>query len=142
MPAQNIVGGTEQSQLVSVAVNGTTIGVFDSFDGGDALAPSAQHRSGGQGNMTSYKTLPKYSEATVGRVLNLAVDWETVRGLIPLAGQVRMTATLQPIDTDLVAYGNSRTASGMFLGISGIKTDSNSEALQNFMLHMSVDTWQ
>ena len=142
MSAENIIGGTEQSQLVTVSINGTTVGTFDTFDGGDALAPSAQHRSGGQANMTSYKTLAKYSEASVSRVLNLAVDWETVRGLVPLAGQVPMTATLQPLDSDLVAYGNSRTATGLFLGVSGVKVDSNSEALQSFMLHMSVDAWQ
>lgn len=142
MTQETIVGGTELSELATVAVNGTTIGVFDTWSGGDALAPSAQHRSGGQQQMTSYRTLAKYSEMSVGRVLNLAVDWETIRGLIPLAGQVPASITLQPLDADLVAYGNSRTATGMFLGVSGIKGDSNSETLQDFQLHMSVDAWQ
>lgn len=135
------IGGTEQSELVSVAVNNVTIGVFNTFDGGDALAPAAQNRSGGEINLTSYRTLPKYSEATVSRVVNLAVDWEVIRSLIPLAGQVSMSATIQPLDINRVAYGNARVATGQFLGVSGVKVDSNSETLQTFMLHMSVDSW-
>lgn len=135
------VGGTEQNVLVSVAVNGQTIGTFDSFTGGDALAKPAQHRSGGQETLTSYRTLALYSEATVSHIMWLEVSWEMVRGLIPKAGSVPMSATLQPIDADGNAYGNARTATGMFLGVSGIKVDSNSEVLQSFMLHMSVDAW-
>lgn len=135
------VGGTEQSVLVTISIDGVTFGTFNTFDGGDALAPAAQHRSGGQANMTSYRTLAKYSEASVSRIVNLAVDWEVVRQLIPAAGSVSCTATLQPLDADLNAYGKARVATGMFLGISGIKVDSDSESLQNFMLHMSVDQW-
>lgn len=138
----NAVGGTEQSELISFAVNGKTIGVFNTYEGGDAYATAAQYRSGGQANMTSYRTRPKYSDITVGRVVNLAVDWEVVRGLIPLSGLVSASCTLQPLDADLNAYGNSRTASGLFLGVGGIRADSDSEAIQNFNLKMSVDVWQ
>lgn len=136
------VGGTEQSELVTVVVNGSTIGTFSTWTGGDAMATSAQHRSGGQANMTSYRTRAKYSEMTVGRPVNLAVDWETIRSLIPLAGLVPGSVTLQPLDADLNAYGASRTATGMFLGVGGLKGDSNSEAIQTFDLHFSVDQWQ
>ncbi len=138
----NIVGGTEQSELVTATVNGVTIGTFNSADGGDAYATATQNRSGGQANMTSYRTRPKYTELNVSRVVNLAVDWEVIRGLIPLAGLVPGSVTIQPLDTDLNAYGNPRTATGMFLGVGGVRIDSNSEALQNFTLRFSVDVWQ
>lgn len=136
------VGGTEQSQVISMSVNGQTIGTFNTMDGGDAYATAAQYRSGGQANMTSYRTRPKYTDITVGRVVNLAVDWEVIRGLIPQAGLVPAQCTLQPVDTDLNAYGASRTASGLFLGVGGIRVESDSESIQNFMLKMSVDVWQ
>lgn len=135
------VGGTEQSELVTVAVNGQSLGVWDTWSGGDALAISSQHRAGGQGNQTSYRTLPKYSEMVVSRVLNLAVDWELIRMLRSLAGRSPASITLQPLDADLNAYGNAQTATGMFLGLGNIKGDSNSEALQMYELHFSVDSW-
>jgi hypothetical protein len=135
------VGGTEQSELVTVAVNGDSLGVFDTWEGGDAMATSAQHRSGGQKNQTSYRTLPKYTDMKVSRVLNLAVDWELVRDLVPQAGVVPASVTVQPLDSDQNAYGNARTATGMFLGVDGIKGDSTSEALQMFGLNFSVDSW-
>lgn len=136
------VGGTEQSELITVSVNGQTIGTFDTAEGGAALSPSAQHRSGGNAIQTSYRTLPKFSEMVVSRVLNLATDWELLRTLITQAGVVTGQVTKQPIDQNRAAYGNSRTATGMFLGVDEPKTDSDSEALQMLTLHFSVDSWQ
>jgi hypothetical protein len=135
------VGGTEQSELVTASVDGISLGVFDTQSGGDAAAPSTQHRGGGQSGLRSYRTRPKYSEITISRVLNLAVDWELIRQLIPLAGLVMGSVTIQPLDADLNAYGTSRTATGMFLGVKNVKVDSNSDALQMFELDFSVDQW-
>ena len=141
MSTNQPVGGTEQSELVTVVIGGTTIGVFNTATGGDALAPAAQYRSGGEKNQRSYRTLPKYSELVVSRVLNLAVDWEVIRGLRQQAGGASSSVTLQPLDADQNAYGQSQTATGKFLGVTGIKIDSNSEAIQTFELHFSVDSW-
>lgn len=135
------VGGTEQSELVTVSINGQSFGVWDTWDGGGSLAPAAQHRSGGQKNMTSYRTLPKFAELTVSRVVNLAVDWELDRALKTIAGVVPGSVTIQPLDADQNAYGNAQTATGMFLGVDGMKGDSNSEAQQMYVLHFSVDSW-
>jgi hypothetical protein len=136
------VGGTEQSVLVTVEVNGQSLGVWDTLAGGDALAPSAQRRSGGQKNFQSYRTLAKYAELTVSRVCNLAVDWELIRTLDSLAGGVVASVTEQPLDSDQNAYGASRTAVGMFLGVTNPRVDSNSETIQMYELHISVDQWQ
>lgn len=136
------IGGTEQASLVTVVVNGQSLGVWNTFSGGDALATSTQYRSGGQVNMQSYRTLPKYSEITVSRVVNLQVDWELLRTLKAIAGGAPASVTVQPLDADQNAYGNSQTAVGLFLGITQPRVDSNSEALQTYELHMSVDQWQ
>lgn len=135
------IGGTEQSELVTVVVDNVSLGIFDTWSGGDSSAPNAQYRSGGQLNQTSYRTLPKFSMVTVGRVLNLAVDWELIRTLKNKAGLVAGSVTLQPLDATLNVYGNSWTASGLFLGTKGVKGDSNSESLQMFELDFSVDSW-
>lgn len=136
------IGGTEQSTVVTVEVNGQTLGVWDTLTGGDALAASTQHRSGGQRNRQSYRTLPNYSELTVSRVCNMAVDWELIRTLNTIAGGVVGSVTEQPLDGDLNPYGASRTAVGMFLGVTNPRVDSESEAVQMYELHFSVDQWQ
>lgn len=135
------VGGTEQSELVTVSVNGATIGIFDTWSGGDAEAPSVQHRPGGLGPQISYSSLAKFTQMVVGRVINLALDWELIRTLIPQSGIVVGAVTIQPLDANGTVYGSSRTATGMFLGVKGIKGDSNSDALQMFELDFSVDSW-
>ena len=135
------VGGTELSQLVTAVVNGTSIGVFDTMTGGDAVAPSAQYRSGGMGIQVSYMTLPKYSEVKITRVLDESVDWELIRTLKQQAGRVQGSVTVQPLDSDGNAYGNSQTTQGLFLGIGSVKVDSNSDAIQTYELTFSVDSW-
>lgn len=136
------VGGTEQSILVTVQVNGQSLGVWDTATGGDSLAASTQHRSGGQKNMTSYRTLPKFSELVVSRVCDLSVDWELIRTIKSIAGGVPGSVTEQPLDSDNNAYGASQTATGLFLGVTQPKADSNSETAQMYELHFSVDQWQ
>lgn len=135
------VGGTEQSELVTVVVNGVSLGVFDTWSGGDSTAAVAQHRSGGQANQTSYQTLPKFSPITVGRVMQTTRDWTLIRTLTPKAGKVTASVTIQPLDATRNAYGSSRTATGMFQGVKSLKGDSNSEALQTYELDITVDSW-
>lgn len=141
MSVNTPVGGTEQSELVTVVVDGQTLGVFDTWSGGDSAAKSVMHRPGGMGPQRSYVTLPTYSEVTVGRVLELDRDWELIRSLVPKAGRTLGSVTIQPLDADGNAYGSSRTASGRFLGVKGIKGDSNSENIQTFDLEFAVESW-
>lgn len=135
------IGGTEQSQLITVVVNGQSLGVFDSYSGGDAAAASTQHRAGGQRTQTSYATLPKYSGITVSRVFQLTRDVALVKTLRQKAGIVTGSVTVQPLDATGNAYGQAMVASGQFLGVKGLKGDSESEAVQMFELDFSVDSW-
>lgn len=135
------VGGTEQSELITVAIDGYSVGVFDTWTGGDAQAANTQYRSGGQLNQSSYQTLVKYTVLTVGRVLNLAVDWELIRRLRPLSGRASGLVSIQPLDADLNIYGKPHVAVGLLLGIKALKGDSHSEAIQTYTIDFSVDSW-
>lgn len=135
------VGGTELSQLITAVVNGVSIGVYDTMMGGDAVAPSAQYRTGGMGIQKSYVTLPKYTEVKITRVLDESVDWELIRTLKQQAGRFAGSVTSQPLDADGNTYGNAQTTQGLFLGIGAVKTDSNSDAIQTYELTFSVDSW-
>lgn len=141
MTLVNPIGGTEQSELVTLVINGNSAGVFDSWSGGDAMAKSAQHRPGGMGPQKSYPAKRTYTDMKVSRVLEFDRDWELVALISQFGGEQMASVTIQPIDPDGNAYGNSRTATGMFLGVSGIKGDSNSEAVQMFDITISVDSF-
>lgn len=135
------VGGTEQDILVTVAVNGTSLGVFDSSSGGTADAPSVQHRAGGQVSRTSYATQPNYSAITVSRINQYTRDWELIRQLKPLAGKVPMSVTLQPLDATRNPYGSAQVATGLLLTVKEPTSDSTSDAQQMWEMTMSVDSW-
>lgn len=136
------IGGTEQSELITVAINGVSIGEFNTMTGGGSMATPPQSRSGGQRNQTSYRVRPKYGPVKVSRILDLASDWELIRSLKPQAGLVQGSITLTPVDADLNVYGESQTASGMFMGVDDISVNVNSESLQDFTLNFTVDSWQ
>lgn len=135
------VGGTEQNYLVSVVVDGQSLGVWDTFSGGDASATAAQHRAGGQRTMQSYPTLPKYASLTVSRVMEFTRDWTLERTLKQKAGLVTGSVTIQPLDATGNAWGSPQVATGQFLGTKGLKADSDSEALATYDLDFSVDSW-
>jgi hypothetical protein len=130
---------TEQNYLITVVVNGQALGVFDTFSGGDAAAPSVQHRPGGMGPQVSYATLAKFSPITVSRVLEPARDWELLRSLTQIGGRVDASMTEQPLDADGNPFGAPKTYTGQFLGVKSGKVDSTSDALRMFEIDMSCD---
>lgn len=131
----------EQQYSVTVVVNGATIGAFDTYTGGDAIAKSNKHRPGGMGEEKSFVALPSYTDMTVSRVLERQRDWELTRQLVPLAGRVLGSVTIQPLDENGAAWGASRVASGRFLGVKGWKADSNSDAVLMYELDFSIEHW-
>lgn len=133
-----VIGGTEQSELITVTVNGTNLGVFQKRSGGDATAKVQKSREGGMGTEIPYPGLVSYSDMTVSRVRQAQRDVELIRRIRPWGGRVPASITVQPLDTTGNAYGNSETYVGVFLGVSGIHGTANSEAPQMFDLTFSI----
>lgn len=130
--------GTEQGFLISVNIDGTDFGIFDSRKGGDAQAKVTKHRPGGMGPEVSYPALPTYSDLTVSRVFNPVHDLELIRGLEAKAGRVQMTVTEQPLDADGNVFGNPLVYSGTFSNLKLGQVDSTSEKVRMYELDMSV----
>lgn len=135
------IGSTEQARLITVVVNGVNLGAFQSYSGGDTTAKVTKSREGGMGTEVPYPGLPSYSDMKVSRVNQAQRDWELVRSLKPMSGRVTGSVTIQPLDTTGNAYGNSQTATGLFLGVSGTKGTSDSEAPSKYDLDFSITSW-
>lgn len=133
------IAATEQNYLLTLVVNGKSLGTFDSFSGGDASAKSVKHRPGGMGPEKSYASLPSYTDLTISRVLEPSRDWELVRQLTQIAGRVDASMTEQPLDADGNPWGSPKVYTGQFLGVKPGKVDSTSDALRMFEVDMSVD---
>lgn len=111
---------------VTVIIDGQTIGVFDTFNGGDAIATSTKHRPGGMGEEKDYASLPSYSDITVSRVYERERDHELLRSLTRKAGRVPWSITEQPLDASGNAWGAPTVYSGRFLGVKRGDVDSTS----------------
>jgi hypothetical protein len=129
---------SEQNFLLTVVVDGQSLGTFDSFSGGDATAKSIKHRPGGMGPEVNYASLPVFSALTVSRVLEPARDWELIRTLNQKAGRVNASMTEQPLDADGNPWGNPKVYSGAFRGVKPGKVDSTSDNLRMFEVDLDV----
>lgn len=140
MATNLLTAATEQNSVITVVVNGQSLGVFDTSSGGDSTTKAAKHRAGGMGNEVIYASLPTYSALTVGRVLEPARDYELIRALYPLIGRVTASVTEQLLDADGNTSGNPKTWTGSLSGVKPGKTDSNSTNVRMFEIDIDVST--
>lgn len=131
---------TAMQFLIHATVDGQQLGVFDTHQGGDAVAKEVKHRPGGMGPEVAYVSLPSYSTITVTRVMQRTRDWALEKSLIPKAGKVTGSVTIQPLDDDGNTWGDPMTYSGKFLGVKPPKTDSNSETVAMWELDFEIVT--
>jgi hypothetical protein len=118
---------SKQQFLITVVVDGISIGVFDTHSGGDSQAKGNKHRPGGMGDEVSYASLPSYSDLKVTRVYERNRDHELIRTLSAKSGLKPASMTEQPLDADGNAWGKPTVYTGRFLGLSRGDTDSTFE---------------
>src|SRR5579872_7329226 len=138
MAAQSFATGTEQQFLVSVNINGTDLGVFDTYKGGDVQAKVTKHRPGGMGPEQGYPALPVYTDVTVSRVYDPTVYQEILRTLNAQAGRVPGSVAVQPLDANGNAFGKPIVYGGVFSNLKWGNVDSTSEKPRMFEIDLSV----
>lgn len=132
---------TEMESLVTAVVDGQSIGVFDTRQGGDNVGTEVKHRPGGMGPEKTYVSLSSPTTVTISRVFENARDFELFRRLQAIAGRNRPgSVTEQPLDGDGNAYGQPLTYSGGFLGVKWGNVDSNSSTARMAELDFSIQT--
>jgi len=143
--------GSEQQFLVTLSIlsapSGTTLAaplntayVFDKFAGGDVQASISKHRPGGMGPEISYLALPSYSDVTISKAWNTAVDngvWAQLNNLI---GNTIAQVTVQPLDDGGNAWGQGTVYTGRLAKVTPGGTDANSNAVRMLEVDLSVET--
>lgn len=116
----------QDKSLITVAVDGQPLSVFDTRSGGDASADHAKYRSGGGGPEKVRRARSTYTDVTVSREIDeLRSDEELARTLRRKIGKA-MTGSSQPVDNDDVPIGKPTTYVGTLRHVDTGEENANS----------------
>lgn len=131
---------TQQMALITVSVDGKSLGVFDTKSGGETTAEPTKRRSGGMGVQKSYAALPDHGDVTVSRDYELSRDHELVRRLRKRVGRARVVISERPLDENGAPWGKPVVYTGRLTGISPSEVDSDSADAAMFELTAQIVT--
>src|SRR5687767_3479554 len=104
---------SQQNSLITVAVDGAPLGVFDSRTGGVSSAEVTKYRPGGMAKQKTRSGLPDVDDMTVAREFELDRDNDLARHLRTRTGKAPMSINSQPLDNDGAPYGKPTTWTGV-----------------------------
>lgn len=129
----------DNQNLVSATIDGVDLGVFDTFEGGDADSDETKYFPGGMAPQRTLGGLPMVTNVTVGRLYDLARDHDIVRGLMNRQGKAQMTVSKQPLDIDGNPFGRPIIYHGILKTITPPKSDSNSNSASVWTAVLSTE---
>ena len=131
---------TELQYLTTLSIPGYgSVGIFDTFSGGDVVATPTKHRAGGMGPEKTYLSLPSYSDVEIGRVYDEGRDHELIAQLHSLTGNTYCFVAVQPLDQNGLPTLSPRTYYGRIAAVKDGKADSTSHAPRMWSLSVSVE---
>lgn len=117
---------SQQNSLITVAVDGLPIGVFDTRTGGESSAEVTKYRPGGMAKQKLRSGLPEVGDVTVGREFEFDRDNDLARTLRARTGKAPMSVNDQPLDNDGAPFGKPTTWTGVLNSVNTGDSDSNS----------------
>lgn len=117
---------SQQQTLVTVAVDGIPLGVFDTRSGGESSAEITKYRPGGMARQKVRGGLPEVGDVTVSRENENERDAELARQLRTRAGRAPMVVNEQPLDDNGAPWGKPTTWTGKLQSVNPGDADSNS----------------
>jgi hypothetical protein len=111
---------------VTADVDGTQLGIFDTFAGGEVDSDEVRYRPGGMGAPISIGGAVTVNNVTIGRMYDLQVDGSLIIWLIGRVGKGTITVKKLPLDADGNAYGRALTYKGVLKQVTPPAHDSNS----------------
>lgn len=118
---------TQSQSLITVVVDGSPCGVWDTRSGGETTAEVGKRRPGGSLNEKARRGRPTTGDVTVSRGYERERDIELGRRLRTRVGKATVVITEQPLDDDDVAWGTPTTWTGVLSSINTGDVDSDSD---------------
>lgn len=127
---------SQQNSLITVAVDGIPLGVWDTRTGGESSAEVTKYRPGGMARQKLRSGLPEVGDLTVGREFEFDRDNDLSKHLRTRAGRAPMSVSDQPLDDDGAPMGKPTTWTGRLNSVNTGDADSNSSDGRMFELGM------
>jgi len=118
-------GTREQLFLVHLTIDGTDLGVWDTWAGGDMDTDSVTYRSGGEAIAESLGGPTSFGDITIGRNYRLARDNGVIGFLLNKCGIGNCKVQKQPLDRTYQPYGKPIVGTGILKTVTDPKVDSN-----------------
>ncbi|WP_156759560.1 hypothetical protein [Microbacterium karelineae] len=131
--------GTNSQAIVSVNLDGDSLGIWDTRSGGESTAAVNKYRPGGSKKQVVDAGRPDISDLTVTRRWVVDRDVNVEKRLRNRVGVGVVKVTEQPTDVDGVRYGKARTWKGRVSSVSSGDVDSNSDDVR--MITLTIVCW-
>lgn len=123
----------------TVTIDGTPMGVWDTFGGGDIDAEETKYRPGGMRPQVSLGGSTTVNNVTLSRLLDKE-DWPRMHALMSSrVGKAGVTVSRQPLDSDGNPFGRPLVYRGTLQNVNPGDTDSNSSDAQTWTIVVSTE---
>lgn len=133
-------GTREQLFLVTLSIDGTDLGVWDKWDGGDMDSASTKYRSGGSAIEEDLGGAITFSDITIARNYRLSRDAGVLGFLFSKVGIGTCVVSKYPLNRDYSVFGPYIQAQGPLKTVTDPKVDSNAANPAILQLAISVNS--
>lgn len=131
---------SRQDQVrVSLTVNNTDYGVWDTMSGGEVDSEEVTWRAGGLSKRVSLGGPQEVGTITLTRLYDLTRDHTRIHDLINGAGNARAVVTVQPLDANANAFGKPLVYPGTLKKVQPPERDSNSSDVAEIEIEVTPD---
>jgi hypothetical protein len=124
MPAVAPSPTREDTWLITVTVDGLSLGTFDTASGGEVDSEESKYKPGGMQPEISLGGTRSIGNLTVGRYLDTLRDWPQIKWLAGRVGQGRGTIGLTPLSANGDAAGEPLVYNGTLKTVTRPDLDS------------------
>jgi hypothetical protein len=130
----------EDQYAITVAIDGTPIGVWDKLTGGGVVAGDTKYKPGAMAPQISLGGSKAVDNITLSRLLSQQNgDTDLCKFLMQRAGKGQATINRQPLDADGAAFGTALVYTGTLSEVHPGDTDSNSTNANVWSIVISTD---
>ena len=129
----------EDTWLITCAVDGRDLGVFDTASGGELDSEESKYKPGGMAAEISLGGTPTYGNLTLTRYCDRVRDWPMIKWLIGRVGAGRGAVGITPRDPLGARSGEPLTFGGTLKTVTPPEIDSTGTDAAMITLEFTVD---
>jgi hypothetical protein len=122
----------------TVTIDGESLGVFDTFDGGAADSEEQKYRPGGMDPEITLGGSSSFDNVTIARLYVHERDHDLCRRLMNKAGRATVVVKRQPLDKEGNAFGTPHVYNGTLKACTPPGSDSQSSDPAQMELECTV----